>query len=197
MDIKRIFAMRLHNLRSQNGVSQAELGDEIGISRGSISFYENEDRVADIETLLKLCRYFNVSADYLIGISDSEEVRIFYENNESGEKLEINTLALDLYDKIKTFMNLFRNFHINNEIYYSEENTQPKERFIPPIVLKIYNELKDLINVYDGLSNDIIGNLPVADTICQYVERKSRADYTANIIEQIYCIEEEENKKQN
>ena len=61
------FESWLKKLRESAGLSQTELAKEIGISRGSISFYENGERVPDIETLRKLCEFFHVSADLLIG----------------------------------------------------------------------------------------------------------------------------------
>ena len=64
------FASRLKKLREEHGLSQAELADKLGVSRGSISFYENKSRVPDIDVLLSLCNYFSVPSDYLIGLSD-------------------------------------------------------------------------------------------------------------------------------
>ena len=64
------FASRLKKLREQHGLSQSELADKLGISRGSISFYENESRVPDINILRDICNLFSVSSDYLIGLSD-------------------------------------------------------------------------------------------------------------------------------
>lgn len=64
------FASRLKKLREEHGLSQTELADKLGISRGSISFYENKSRVPDINILLALCNHFFVSSDYLIGLTD-------------------------------------------------------------------------------------------------------------------------------
>lgn len=64
------FSLRLKHLREKHGLSQAELADKIGVSRGSISFYENNSRVPDIDVLGSLCDFFSVSSDYLLGRSD-------------------------------------------------------------------------------------------------------------------------------
>lgn len=64
------FSLRLKHLREKHGLSQAELADKIGVSRGSISFYENNSRVPDIDVLCSLCDFFSVSSDYLLGRSD-------------------------------------------------------------------------------------------------------------------------------
>ena len=67
------FSSRLKKLREDHGLSQAELADKLNISRGSISFYENNSRVPDIDVLFSLCKYFSVTSDYLIGLSDDPE----------------------------------------------------------------------------------------------------------------------------
>ena len=73
MSIKTSFATRLKALREREGLNQGQLAKELGISRGSISFYENGDRIPDIETFDMICDFFNVSYDYLLGKSDLEE----------------------------------------------------------------------------------------------------------------------------
>ena len=45
------FSRLLKELRESKGLKQAELAEKLGVSRGSISFYENGDRVPDIEFL--------------------------------------------------------------------------------------------------------------------------------------------------
>lgn len=68
------FARKIKSLRENAGLSQGELGDILGCSRGSISFYEQMQRVPDIEILKNICRYFDVSADYLLGLSEVKSV---------------------------------------------------------------------------------------------------------------------------
>lgn len=67
MDIKETFANKLRELRVIEKLSQTELAEKLGVSRGSISFYENGERTADIDFIYKAAQFFNVSADYLIG----------------------------------------------------------------------------------------------------------------------------------
>lgn len=76
MSVKNSFATRLKSLREREGLNQGQLAKELGISRGSISFYENGDRIPDIETFAMICDFFNVSYDYLLGKSDLEKSNI-------------------------------------------------------------------------------------------------------------------------
>lgn len=69
---KEVFADRLKGLREKTGLNQKECAEKLNISRGSISFYENGERIPDIETIYNMATFFNVSADYLVGLTDLE-----------------------------------------------------------------------------------------------------------------------------
>ena len=62
----RLFSYQLKELRKERNLTQEELGELIGISKVSISNYENGKRNPDVEMLLKFSDYYNVSIDYLI-----------------------------------------------------------------------------------------------------------------------------------
>ena len=90
MAVKDSFSTRLRLVREKSGLSQSELADKLGVSRGSISYYENADRVADIEFLYRLRQYFDLETDYLLGISDNA----FLENQELGAKTGLSDKAI-------------------------------------------------------------------------------------------------------
>lgn len=64
------FAERLKELRSQNRMTQADLGKLLKVSGSTISMYERGERTPDYETLEALADIFNVDTDYLIGRSN-------------------------------------------------------------------------------------------------------------------------------
>jgi transcriptional regulator with XRE-family HTH domain len=68
LENSEIFATRLKGLRGK--VPQGDLGKVLGVSRGSVSFYENEERTPDADFLIKASRHFDVSVDYLLGLSE-------------------------------------------------------------------------------------------------------------------------------
>lgn len=67
----QVFGGRLKGLREENGISQRELADIIGISKGAVYYYESDGRAPDIVTLEKIADYFDVSTDYLLGRTNS------------------------------------------------------------------------------------------------------------------------------
>lgn len=90
MDIKETFANKLRELRVIEKLSQTELAEKLGVSRGSISFYENGERTADIDFIYKAAQFFNVSADYLIGRTNAstqnEDIRAICDYTGLSEK---------------------------------------------------------------------------------------------------------------
>ncbi|MCI8499484.1 MAG: helix-turn-helix transcriptional regulator [Clostridia bacterium] len=64
------FANILIALRTEKNLSQKGLADQIGISKGCISFWENGLREPKLSNLIALSKFFGVSIDYLAGLKD-------------------------------------------------------------------------------------------------------------------------------
>ena len=64
---------RLKKLRKARKISQLKLAMDLNMNQNSISRYENLEREADYETLIKFADYFDVSLDYLLGRMDEEK----------------------------------------------------------------------------------------------------------------------------
>lgn len=56
----------LKQIRRKKGYSQLKVSLDLNISREAISFYENGKRNPDIDMLVRMSNYFDVSIDYLI-----------------------------------------------------------------------------------------------------------------------------------
>ena len=67
-------ADRIQNLRKLRGISQEQLADQLGVSRQTISKWESEQSTPDMEKIILLSDYFEVTTDYLLkGIEKQEE----------------------------------------------------------------------------------------------------------------------------
>lgn len=66
------FGSRLAELRQGCRLTQAELGKIIFVSSGTISNYEKGVHYPDVEKLVSLAKYFNVTVDYLLGRTASK-----------------------------------------------------------------------------------------------------------------------------
>ncbi len=67
-----VFAKRLKELRIEKGLSLDQLAKEINVSHVAIGRWERKLRIPNIEVLISLAKFFNISADYLLGLKDFE-----------------------------------------------------------------------------------------------------------------------------
>ena len=61
---------RLKELREQMGIKQTDLAEMLSVARTTISGYELEQRSLTPDLIVRLCQIFNVTSDYLLGLSD-------------------------------------------------------------------------------------------------------------------------------
>lgn len=70
MKEKTVFAERLRRVRVSRNLTQRELGEKVGLSQQAIPQIETGSNKPSIDTLLKLSKALEVSADYLLGLTD-------------------------------------------------------------------------------------------------------------------------------
>lgn len=61
---------RLKSLRKEKGINQKAVAEAIGITTSAYSNYEQGTREPSLEILVALCKFYEVSADYLLGLED-------------------------------------------------------------------------------------------------------------------------------
>ena len=64
------FPIWLRTLRKTMGHTQAELAKELGKSRETVSKYEKGEREPDLDDITAIARYFGVTTDLILGLSD-------------------------------------------------------------------------------------------------------------------------------
>lgn len=60
------FGKNLKLLRQEKELSQRELGNHLGVINQTVSFWETGAREPDLDTLIKIANYFNVTIDELL-----------------------------------------------------------------------------------------------------------------------------------
>lgn len=65
-----IISKRLKELRLEKGLTQKEVAEQLEMSTTCYSGYEQGYREPDLKTLIKICKFFDISADYLLGLKD-------------------------------------------------------------------------------------------------------------------------------
>jgi len=94
------FALRLKELRKKMGVSQSGLAEELGVTKQTISLWERGPRKPEQETLRKLVQLFDVSEEYLLGVSDEptrDEAQLDQERMQIYlDDIELQTMAWNI-----------------------------------------------------------------------------------------------------
>lgn len=70
------FGNKLKELRTQNGLTQKQLADQLGVTKSVVSFYERQERTPSPDILRKLAAVFHVSSDFLLGIDTAKRLDI-------------------------------------------------------------------------------------------------------------------------
>lgn len=83
-------------LRKDKDMKQEELADILNIARPTLSNWENGNRGIDLETLVVIADYFNVSCDYLLGRTKHKY------NFALEEKANIDAI-MDIYEALRKY----------------------------------------------------------------------------------------------
>jgi len=97
------FGSRLSELRKNKNLTMKDLANEIGVSRTTISRYENDSRQPSKEVLEVLADYFEVTTDYLLGRTNQkyfsqDETIAFHAKGDLNE--EDQKMVRDLIDRL-------------------------------------------------------------------------------------------------
>lgn len=84
--------LRIKELREKSGIKQKDMANELGIGLSTLSQYETGKREPDMQTVIKIAKYFNVSVDYLIRATPES-------NSADSEKLAEDAEDAELLNK--------------------------------------------------------------------------------------------------
>lgn len=95
------FGARLKDLRESRKLTQLEVADKLNIENSTISGYERNVTTPSLDVLKKLALFYNVSADYLLGITDREIIHLddFTEAGKRSVVRLINELKIILNEE--------------------------------------------------------------------------------------------------
>ena len=69
----RSFIEKVRGLREDNDLTQKQVADILGTSQTMYARYERGANELPIRHLVTLCKFYNVSADYLLGLTDNKD----------------------------------------------------------------------------------------------------------------------------
>lgn len=73
----------IRELRREMDCTQNKLADVLGVTQDSVSLWENNKRVPDTQYIVAMAKFFDVTTDYLLGLTDEyKNVRFAQENTQ-------------------------------------------------------------------------------------------------------------------
>lgn len=137
---------KIKTLREKKGLTQLELSKDLNVVRQTVAQWENQERDLKTGAIISLAKYFNVSADYLLGLTENTSTNIseIGISNKTGFSTSTVENILDLPIKLKIILD-----KIINELLKSD-------------LLEKFEELKEnnikLINLYqtDSIYNKLV-----------------------------------------
>lgn len=123
----------LSKLRKSKGLNQREFANSFGVSNGAVAMWETNKRQPDIDTLIKIANFYNVSLEYLIGVPST-----------SSDQLSSDLSPIDI--------ELIEYFH--ETCNSSSLSAKDKDKVINffPFVTILQPEEKELLEYYNELS---------------------------------------------
>ena len=89
---------RIKKLREKRGLIQEILAAELGITQQMLSKYERDTSTIKVDVLKELAKYFNVTTDYLLGLSDVKR--------DLTGQIKMNETIDEYYDLIEVYKKL-------------------------------------------------------------------------------------------
>lgn len=83
---------RLAEIRKDYGDKQTDLAQKLNVAVSTIRSWEQEKSAPSHEMLIRICRLYRVSSDYLLGLSDIDPAYVQRQRLENFTKLELTTL---------------------------------------------------------------------------------------------------------
>ncbi|HIS61604.1 MAG TPA: helix-turn-helix transcriptional regulator [Candidatus Scybalomonas excrementigallinarum] len=125
---KSALSLKLLDLRQQHNLTQKQLSEALHIGRTTYSYYESGTRVPDLETLLSIAKYYQISVDSLVNeitfpdlatsnsdsyTQNSDDVRILQHIKQ--KKIDPNYILSFNKDDIEFLINFKKLDHMNQE----------------------------------------------------------------------------------
>ena len=89
---------RIKQLREKRGLIQEILAVELGITQQMLSKYERDVTLIKVDILKKIAAYFNVTTDYLLGVSDVKR--------DLNGQMKMNEVLDEYYDLVEVYIEL-------------------------------------------------------------------------------------------
>ncbi|HYE81660.1 MAG TPA: helix-turn-helix transcriptional regulator [Clostridia bacterium] len=176
------FSEILRKERTKRGLTQSQLSDHLGLNaKQTISDYENEKSQPNIEMLIKIADFFNITVDHLLGVSpyrNYEEQKIA-DVSEQKETLcpYSQSASIEIYRQLVECLSKFEKYYYQNDL---KNNREP--HIHPGVGHHLFGELQARINVYSAVAEYLSSGTKLSDIINKYSEMTKDTDRTCDLL---------------
>ncbi len=93
-----LFRERLKDLRDELRIDQKEMGKKLNVSQSAYGYYEQGRNEPSLETLVKIAQIFDVTTDYLLGLSNTRENPVYYS---VSDKVSLSSTEMETLQQMK------------------------------------------------------------------------------------------------
>ena len=65
-----MYGQRLIEIRQEKGLTQTKLAQMLSTTQSTVGKYEREEIQPTVDVIIKICKMFEISSDYLLGLED-------------------------------------------------------------------------------------------------------------------------------
>ncbi len=143
-DVTSLFAKRLDEATKEEmkrtGKNQKTIAGEIGITESSLSDYRVDGKTPNIDSLYKICKHFNLSADYMLGLSSTK-------SPSPNIKSTIETTGLSEHSvKVLSNCKMIAN-DVKGKYSFSKNSDESDRAIMLPKFIDLFIDDNSLINV--------------------------------------------------
>lgn len=117
--MKKGIGNRIQQVRCEKKISQSDLAYFIGVNQKDISRWENGEISPNVESLKKICNFFNVSADYFLELPEFRKIKYVVFDSDLDSMGGVDNENVYIFDTL---------YEANDRAYYLWSNLPNKER---------------------------------------------------------------------
>ena len=170
--------LRIKELRNEKNISLRELATQVNISYSSLGKYERGEQQPNIDTLIILSKFFQVSTDYLLGNSNFKNMEDEYKFKSTFDEVE-NGAAIDLYNAFVDCLTQFSNYYKHNCI--------PEHH--PSLSFIIIDHIANLLSGYNTIAEHLINGYTLENIVLDIVGNGMEYNPTKQLIEEILFLQ--------
>lgn len=209
MDNKKVIGQRINSALAAANKKQKELAAALGVTDNTISYFVSGKRTPNTEQIIKIAEFLNVSADYLLGLSDVQSTDIDTQAicKKIGCSEEVVSSLISLYQELafdnNAMVELINDFFVYegwaafftnlDDVIIArtlipslkEEVKKARQAFSDVVTFEISEDEPFITIEENGIKRCVVGNLSEDDHFLKMTKALNKVDEEENLVDAI------------